>query len=678
MNDPIRRFRSGALPPSTPRLLLLAALAWYASALSPPLHAQTELREGRAVRASIEADDTVRYALSVDSDTYVYGEVLQHSADVLVRILDPGGNQRGRVDGSDAGKERMSGELSEAGSYTIEIIVAEGDGGDFEIELHRVERMATDPEELVDQLMARYDGDDTPGAAIRVWRGGRTVYSNSWGMANLGYGIPFDEDSRTNIGSTSKQFTAFAMMLEQERGVLSLDDDIRDHLPELPAFDESITIRHLLTHTTGLREVFNLMLMTGRRIDHGDFIERDELLDVVKAQPHLQNVPGAEWNYNNTAYGLAATIVERTSGEPFHEYMRTRVFEPLGMTRTMVRPHAESIVPQQTMGYAPAPEGYTEVRDLSAAVGAGAIYSTIEDLQTWVENYATPRVGSPETIEEMMTSFVLNDGEESGYGLGLFLDEQGGQRRVHHGGADIAHRSMLVYYPEIDAGITTQSNHAGFDSNVAYRIAAAFFPNDIEDESADTDTATDFDPESYDPEAFDELAGQYALDAAPTFILTFTRDGDTFYTQATGQQQIEIVPTSDSTFALTIVDAAITFHRNDDGEVDALTLHQNGDNRATRLDDDVAAWEPDAGDLEHFVGRYFSPEVETFFDVHIQDESLVADQRRLDEITLEPGEEDVFSGSQMTFTFERDRNGEVIAFYLDNVRTRDVRFERQR
>lgn len=646
--------------------------------LSSAVDAQTELREGRAVRASIAPDDTVRYTVAADADTYVYGEVLQHSADVLIRILDPDGNQRGRVDASDAGKERMAGELSEAGTYTVEVIVAEGDGGEFEIELHRVEPVASDPEELVEQLMARYEGDDTPGAAVRVWRGGRTVYSNSWGMANLGYGIPFAEDSRTNIGSTSKQFTAFAVMLEAERGALSLEDDIREHLPELPEFEETITIRHLLTHTTGLREVFNLMLMTGRRIDHGDFIDRDELLDVVQAQPQLQNAPGEEWNYNNTAFGLAATIVERTSGQPFHEYMRMRVFEPLGMNRTMVRPHAESIVPEQTMGYAPAPEGYTEVRDLSAAVGAGAIYSTLADLQTWVENYADPRVGTRETIEEMMTSFVLNDGEESGYGLGLFLDEQGGQRRVHHGGADIAHRSMLVYYPEIDAGVTTQSNHAGFDSNVAYRLAAAFFPEDIEGEDAGADAATDFDPESYDPEAFDEFVGQYALDAAPNFILTFSRDGDTFYTQATGQQQIEIVPTSDSTFALTIVEAAITFHRNDDGEIDALTLHQNGDNRATRLDGDVEAWEPDASDLEDFAGRYYSAEVETFFEIRVEDEALVAEQRRLDLINLEPGDEDVFSGAQMTFDFERDRNGEVVAFYLDNVRTRDVRFERVR
>ena len=120
-------------------------------------------------------------------------------------------------------------------------------------------------------------------------------------------------------------------------------------------------------------------------------------------------------------------------------------------------------------GYTPTPDGYMQIGDLGGAVGAGAMYSTLADLQTWVENFANPRVGTRESLDEMMTSFVLNDGEESGYGYGLFIDEQGGLKRVQHGGADVAHRSMLVYYPEINAGITTQSNHAQFNSNVAYR-----------------------------------------------------------------------------------------------------------------------------------------------------------------------------------------------------------------
>lgn len=641
----------------------------------------TELREGRPVRGALAEGDTVRYSVEVGDDFFLYGEVNQISVDVIVRILDTDGNQLGRFDTPSRGGERFTRRLRDAGIYTIEVIPFEDETGDYEITLHRVEPVETDPKKLTDQLMAPYDRDDSPGAAVQVWRNGRTLYSKAYGMANLAYGIPFETDTRTNIGSTSKQFTAFAIMLQADRGALSLDDDIRTHIPELPEFEETITIRHLITHTSGLREFLNLLSMTGRRLDHGDWIDRSELIDIVQRQPALQNAPGAEWNYNNTAFGLAALIVERTSGQDFHVFMQENVFGSLGMTRTMVRPSPEHIVPDMSEGYTPGADGYLQIGDLGGAVGAGGIYSTVKDLQTWVQNYADPRVGSAEIFDEMMTSYLLTSGDETGYGYGLSIDEQGGLRRVHHGGADVAHRSMLIYFPEINAGLTTQSNHAGFNSGVAYQLAAAFFADAMESEEDETEVSEEgeFDPEAYDPEDFDDFVGRYSLDAAPDFILTFTREDDTFFTQATGQERFEIVPTSDSTFVLMVVEASVVFHRNEDGEVDGLTLNQNGQNHATRLADDEAPdWEPTIEDLADFKGRYFSEELETFYTIELENETLVMHQRRLDDANLTAGVEDTFSGGGLTLSFERDRNGQVIGFYLSNNRTRNVRFKRVR
>ncbi|MDE2720875.1 serine hydrolase [Candidatus Palauibacter polyketidifaciens] len=636
----------------------------------------TELEVGRRLPGTLAAGDTARYTIETGENDFVLGEVNQISVDVTARVLDPEGTQVGRFGGLGRGVERFGGRTAGAGVHTLELFVAGDDadaGGRYEVTLLRHEPVATDPEELADQIMSRFDGPHSPGGAVRAWRDGRTIFSKTYGMANLAYGLPFEEDTRTNIGSTSKQFTAFAIVLQAERGLLSLEDDIRKHIPELPEFEHTIQVKHLVTHTSGLREFLNLLRMTGRRLDHGDWIDRSELVDIVQRQPALQNEPGAEWNYNNTAFGLAAVIVERTSGQDFHVFMQENVFGPLGMTGTMVRPSTRHIVPNMSEGYTPGPDGYRQIGDLGGAVGAGAIYSTIGDLQTWAENYANPRVGTRESIDEMMTSFVLNDGEETGYGYGLSVDEQRGLKRVSHGGADVAHRSMFVYFPEINAGLTTQSNHAQFNSGVAYELAAAFFGDAMEEE----EDAGDFDPEDFDPEAFDEFAGRYALDAAPNFILTFTREDDTFYTQATGQQRLEIVPTSDSTFRLLAVEASVTFLRDPEGDVEGLTLHQNGDNHATRLEDDEAeAWEPTAEDLTDFAGRFFSEELETFYAFTVEDGSLVLHQRRLDRAELEPGEEDQFSGGGLSFAFERDRNGQVIGFYISNVRTRDVRFGR--
>lgn len=666
-----------------PSLLRAAALLLAAgAAASTALSAQDAiLRRGQPVRGTLSPGDTARYVVTLADSTFVLVVVDQRSVPVAVRILDPKGEQRGRFQGPGTGKLRFAGRSAQAGTHTVEVIPLQDRRGDFELVLERLEPVAKDPRRLADQIMAPFDGPDVPGGVVRVWRDGRVVFSKAYGMANLAYGIPYRVDTPTNIGSTSKQFTAFAVMLQAERGALSLEDDVRRYVPELPDLGDTIRVKHLITHTSGLREFLNLLLMTGRRLDHGDWIARSELIEIVQRQPALQNVPGAEFNYNNTAFGLAALIVERTSDQDFPTFMRENVFLPLGMTRTAVRPSPEHVVPGMAEGYTPGPDGWRQIGDLGGAMGAGGIYSTVEDLQRWVENMqaATPRVGTRATFDAMTTSFVLNDGKETGYGFGLFVGEQRGLRRVQHGGADVAHRSMLASYPTIRAGITTQSNHAGFNSNVAFELAAAFFADAMEPEAtAPRPGAGDaFDPASYDPADFDVFAGRYALDAAPNFILTFFREGTTLYTQATGQTRVEIGPTSNSTFALKGVEASVTFHRGPDGKVTGLTLSQNGEHHATRLPDDAAAkakWAPTPEALVGFAGRYFSEELETFFTLVMEDGALVLHQRRMEKAKLTPGEEkDTFTGRDLAFAFERDRNGEVIGFYLSNSRTRNVR-----
>ena len=497
----------------------------------------TELQPGSMVTGALSPGQTVRYTIDADQNEFVLGEVDQISVDVDIRILDPAGEQIGQFGGLGQGIERFAGRTSSAGTHTVELSVAEdfpGISGLFVVTLLRHEPVATDPERRTDQVMARFDGDHTPGAAVQVWRDGSTLYSKAYGMADLTHAIPFTPETSTNIGSTSKQFTAFAIMLQQERGLLSLDDDIREHIPELPAFDQTIQVRHLLTHTSGLREFLNLMRMTGRLLNEGDWIDRSELIDIVQRQPALQNDPGAEYNYNNTAFGLAAVIVERTSGQDFHVFMEENVFGPLGMTASMARPSPRDIVPNRSEGYTPSPSGYRQIGDFGAAVGAGAVYASVVDLQTWVENYADPQVGTRASIDEMMTSFVLNNGEETGYGYGLSVGEQGGLMRVNHGGADVAHRSMLAYYPEIKAGITVQSNHAQFNSSVAFELAAAFFKDAMEEEE-ESDAADGGDPadeeaatEPWQPTEDDlgTFAGRFLSEEIETFYTFTVNDGE--------------------------------------------------------------------------------------------------------------------------------------------------------
>jgi CubicO group peptidase (beta-lactamase class C family) len=669
---------------ATPRACLSAAAIALAAGTTwgqeePP--AATPITIGAPHAARLGPQEKDAYTLELDASQFVSARADQVSVDVAVAVYDPEGKRLGAFDGPARGPEWFQFESSAAGAYRIEISPFEDGAGEYTLEIVQAEPIATEPGARVDQIMAPYNRPGVPGGVVAVVQGGETIFAGAYGTANLTHDVPFAIDTRTNIGSTSKQFTAFGIALLAQRGELSLDDDVRTHIPELPDLGETVTLRHLLTHTSGYREFLNTLLLTGRRLDRGDSIDRAELIEIVQRQPELQNSPGAEWNYNNTGYGLLTVVIERVTGEPFPQWMRANVFEPLGMHDTRCREHPAKLIERSAQGYAPEDDGgYLNATDLGGALGAGGIYTTVADLAAWVRNFRTGDLGGPEMFELMATPYELTSGESSGYGLGLSIDEHRGLRRVHHGGADSAHRSMLMYFPELDAAVITLSNNATFTGAIANAVAEAFFAGDMAPEPKDAGAAQadagSFDAAQFDPESFDAFAGRYELEAMPGFIMSFMREGDRYFTQATRQPKVEIFPTSPNTFKLTIVEASITFHPGPDGKAETLTLHQNGDHTATRVAEE--AWSPTPEMLEAYTGRYFSEELETFYHLEIEDGKLVIKHRRLDDIVLAPTGEHAFTGGMPVAiaTFEADAAGKIVAFTVSNGRTRGVRFER--
>ena len=298
-------------------------------------------------------------------------------------------------------------------------------------------------------------------------------------MANLTHGIPYTTSTLSNIGSVSKQFTAFAILLLEQQGKLSLDDDVRKHIPELPDFGEVVTIRNMLNHTNGFREVYNLMPMTGWKGE--DQLRREEIIEMLKRQEELQASPGEEFNYNNSAFIMLAEIVERITEQDYPEWMSENVFGPLGMQSTLVRTDPLTIVPGASQGYVVDPKGYKEGGDLAASYGAGGMYTTVEDFSKWFNNFHDPVVGGEEVVQRLITPDTLNKGDTMTYAHGIGVGEFRGLKNYSHGGADIAHRAMMVYFPEINAGVAAMSNHGGFpSSSIAFAVAEAFFGDDME------------------------------------------------------------------------------------------------------------------------------------------------------------------------------------------------------
>jgi CubicO group peptidase (beta-lactamase class C family) len=530
----------------------------------------------------------------------------------------------------------------------------------------------------VDRIMADYSGLETPGAVVAVVRNGEIAFQRAYGMANLTHGIPFTVETRTNIGSTSKQFTAFAIALLADQGRLSLDDDVRSHIPELPDLGEVVTLRHLVGHTSGYREYLNALAIGGWRLEAGDHIDRDEILTVVQRQPSLQNRPGAEHNYNNTGYALLARVVERVTGEAFPDWMQENVFGPLDMNASVVRADPRQIVPNSAQGYAPTgDDGFREVGDLPASMGAGGIYTTVGDLAIWMRNLRTAELGGRAVMDRMTTRNVLTTGDTISYAMGLLVSTLRGLDVVQHGGADAAHRSTFIYHPGLDAGLIVQSNHAGFDGTITGRIAEVFFGDHMEpreDDVVAADPGT-FDPDLFDAASFDAYVGRYELAGRPGFILTFWREDDRLLSQATGQPSVELTPTSDSTFAVPVVRASLTFHRDDAGQVTGLTLHQNGNHIAHRLPDEA---DEERLDLAPYVGRYYSAEFETHYTVAIEEDHLVLRHRRRPPVTLNHASDDEFTGGfpVARVVFDRDDRGRVTAFRASNGRARDLVFQR--
>ena len=660
--------------------VLMMAVPGLAQDNSDPRH----LKKGKSITESISGEQVHSYVLELEEDQYVYGYADQVSVDVIITVFAPDSNQVKRVDVTGEGKDLFQFVAEDKGLYRIDISAFEEQSGDYSLTIEGIERVATDPKQRVDQLMVPYSDEQTPGGVVAVVKDGRITFCKAYGAANLSHGIPFERETVTNIGSTSKQFTAFAILLLEQQGKLSIDDDVRDYIPELPDFGETVTIRHLMTHTSGYREFLNAAAMGGRRLDEGDFIDRKEILALVQRQPDLQNPPGSEWNYNNTAYSLLTTIVENVTESAFPEFMEENVFAPLDMQNSVVREHRMDVIPNSAQGYVPGPKGYREAVDLGGAMGAGGIYTTVDDLAKWMRNFKTGEVGGKGLFPAQTERFVKTDGDTTNYGFGLFVDELNGLKRVHHGGADVAHRSLLMYFPEIDAGIITQSNNAGFDGSIGPEVAKLFFGEhmDLDESSVDEqarveDEDTPFDLAGYDPEQFDALAGRYELEEVAGFVLTFTREDAKYFIQATGQPKLELTPLAADRFKINVVEAEVEFHVQDDGSVPELTLHQNGVHKATRLEEE--AWSPSLEEMTAYAGSYFSDELEAFYTVAVEDSVLVLQNRRWDERKLSAIKKDSFSASFpiQTVDFVRDEDGKIIAFKAGSGRTTDIVFKRQ-
>ena len=326
----------------------------------------------------------------------------------------------------------------------------------------------------VDSLFARWSSPTSPGAAVMVVQDGRVLHAKGYGSANLDHGIPITTSTVFDIASVSKQFGAMAIALLEADGRISLDDDVRKYIPELHDFGNRITIRHLVHHTSGIRDWPGTMRIGGWTFH--DVISFEQILRFAFAQRELNFKPGDDYAYSNTGYNLLAEVVKRVSGKSFREFTDERIFKPLGMTNTHFHDNHTEVVRNRAESYAPAPGGRWQfVPNHLTALGSSSLHTTVEDLARWVANFDKPTVGGAKVIARTHERGVLNRGDTIPYAFGQNVMMVRGLRTVMHGGSWAGYRSQLQRYPDEKLSIIILGNVSDMNpAQLASRIGEIY------------------------------------------------------------------------------------------------------------------------------------------------------------------------------------------------------------
>jgi CubicO group peptidase (beta-lactamase class C family) len=509
-----------------------------------------------------------------------------------------------------------------------------------------------------------------PGCALGVVQNGQIAYTRGYGLANLDWGIPLSSSTAFDIGSVSKQFTAAAIALLDLDGVVSIDDDVREWIPELPEYERTITIRHLLNHTSGIRDYLTLMNLAGTDFDN--VFDEFDGVELITRQRALNFEPGSEYLYSNSGYLLLANIVRRATDKSLRVFLEERIFDPLGMAHTSIWDENTEIVHQRATGYSGESGSWSIDHAWNFQMGGdGQVITTVEDLARWDANFYVPVVGGQGLLDRLHTRGILNSGDTIDYALGLTVDEYRGLKRVQHGGAWAGFRAMLARFPEQHTSIIVECNRGDASAGTyARRVADAVLAQDFTETVAGTEDETASEPEAREPVALSSelLArweGVYVSDEDPPVLVFEVREGSLF--SLVQGQTFPLRAFSETDFEVAGVGVRITFAE----EGGVATVTAQGDTYE-RVDSPT----PTPDQLQAYVGSYWSSEIEATYEIALDGDTLMLHRASRDPARLVPIGADEFNGAGLGISFVREQ-GRVTGFQVDAGRVTGIVFDRE-
>jgi CubicO group peptidase (beta-lactamase class C family) len=518
--------------------------------------------------------------------------------------------------------------------------------------------------ETVDRVFQRWS-TNTPGCAVGVSRNGRLVLERGYGMANLETATPITPATIFHAASLAKQLTAMAVMLLAQDGKLSLDDDARRFLPELPDYGARSTVRHLLTHTSGLRDFFEMLILARGRFEENRITQAD-MMDIVSRQRVLNFTPGSEYLYSNTGYALLAVIVKRASGQSLREFAGQRLFAPLGMSRTSFRDDFVTVVPGRAAGYAARDSTWRSSEPNYDVYGSTNLLTTVGDLLKWVANYDSTRVGNAGIVRQMTTSAVIANGDSTNYGFGISLWNDGGARVEEHEGSDPGFRSYLGRYADKGFAVAVLCNTRSANAVAAgHDIARIYLDTLLRPAPAVTLTASGV----KDTAAIATLAGVYFQPTRVEVVELSWRDGSLYTARRGGRK---LLPLGGNRFQVEGLPVVHTFGPDARSGYVASSLLPGRHPVAFEWRAPIDA---KSGSLDPYEGDYFSADLNSTWHVAKRDSILVLSTGTSTGIEGRPVFADSFVSGQLVIQFARTR-GRVTGFQLSHPRARRLVFTR--
>lgn len=513
---------------------------------------------------------------------------------------------------------------------------------------------------MIDKIFDRYKPGN-PGCQLAISRYGQIIYTRSWGMADMEHGIPLSNISIIEAGSVSKQFTAAAILLLEQQGKLSLNDDVHKYVPELPDYGTPITLRQMMQHASGIKDWGAIAAISGWPRSTKTY-NNDDALYIISRQKTLNHKPGEEYLYSNSNYNLFAIIVERVSGKSLAEFTRINIFEPAGMKHTEWRNNFKKIVANRAIAYQKSINTYLTDMPNEYVYGNGGLLTTAEDLLIWNNYYLNNKLGNPSLLPKQLSTSAFNNGKMGWYGAGLSIDSIRGWKVISHDGATASYRSSLEHFPDLGLSIAWLSNTSEFDQSPSISDSVSrLLVRDISISQSRAPTT----PINIPIEKLNSYTGTYKDPRTANSVKLFIRDGklansrggnltpvtENLFLIGTGQTKIEVLPGKPGKLRFISPIDTVDFPRVDSANLDEKTI-------------------------ANYAGEYYSEETESKFTVLVKSGKLVVHRDPKADYILTPLYKDGFSSSAGTIYFERDKLNKIIYMKIFVGRARNVEFKK--